>query len=287
MGGAPKPGGVGDASPRAQFRNAKANDGYRAAAALMREGAVSAVLSLNFDLALSDALSDVSADEVAVIAGPDTTRDLGTFVVVYLHRNVNEENTDLWILRLEALEDEWHGRWEEALSQRLMSSPVVVFAGLGSPAAVLTETVGWIRQRLDSGQHKAYVVDPAANTEFKDALNLPEDAHIQAGWCAFMALMADRLVTQLELDLRTACLFLCDAHGWTGEHAHIDELVATFFERGLVESGSTRAKWLLRAEESAARRADKPRTSRRPTAGSRPRAPLKRHRTIAAPRRRR
>lgn len=234
--------------PRPQLRNAKANDGYRAAVALMRAGAVSAVLSLNFDLALSDALSDLSADEVAVIAGPDATRDLGTFVAVYLHRNVNEEDPDLWILRLEALESEWRGRWEEVLSQRLMSSPVIVFAGLGSPAAVLTQTVAWIRQRLDPDQHRAYVVDPATNSEFKDALDLPEDAQIQVGWCAFMALMADRLGTALTLDLRAACASLCDEHGWADEQAHIDGLLFKFFERGLVESGSTRAKWLLRAE---------------------------------------
>jgi hypothetical protein len=117
--------------PRAEFRNARANHGYRAAAALMREGSVSAVLSLNFDLAMSHALAELSAHEVAVIAGPSATRDLGSQVVVYLHRNVNEDDPNNWILRVETLEDEWEGHWEEVLSRRLLSSPVVVFAGLG------------------------------------------------------------------------------------------------------------------------------------------------------------
>src|SRR5579863_9870086 len=76
--------------PRNEFRNACANSGYRVAAALMREGSVSAVLSLNFDLALSHALAELSADDVSVVAGPSSTRDLGSLVVVYLHRNVNE-----------------------------------------------------------------------------------------------------------------------------------------------------------------------------------------------------
>ena len=211
----------------------------------MREGSVSAVLSLNFDLAMSHALTELSAHEVAVIAGPTATHDLGSLVVVYLHRNVNEDDPNEWILRVEALREEWQGRWEEVLTQRLMSSPVVVFAGLGSPAAVLTESVGWIRQRLDPGQHRIFVVDPQSTTPFQDALALPTDAHIQIGWCDFMLLMADRLVTQLDRELREACASLCDQHGWNEERPHIEDLSATFFAGGLVESGITRAKWLM------------------------------------------
>lgn len=234
--------------PRNEFRNARANAGYRAAAALMREGSVAAVLSLNFDLALSHALADLSADEVAVIAGPSATRELGSLVVVYLHRNVNEDDPNAWILRVEALQEEWRGRWEEVVSQRLMSSPVVVFAGLGSPAAVLTESVTRIRKSLDLDQHLAYVVDPEAHTEFQAALDLGDDAHVQTGWCQFMALMADRLVTQLEIHLRTACTTLCDSNGWDDEREHVEALSTEFFQRGLVDSGITRARWLMRTE---------------------------------------
>ena len=234
--------------PRAEFRNARANHGYRAAAALMREGSVSAVLSLNFDLAMSHALTELSAHEVAVIAGPSATRDLGSRVVVYLHRNVNEDEANNWILRVETLEEAWEGHWEEVVSRRLLSSPVVVFAGLGSPAAVLTKTVGWIRQSVDADQHLAFVVDPEATTQFQAALNLPADAHVQLGWCDFMLLMADRLVTELDRELRAACAALCDAHGWADERPHIDHLSVAFFQEGLVASGMTRSKWLMSSE---------------------------------------
>ncbi len=234
--------------PRAEFRNARANDGYRIAAALMREGSVSAVLSLNFDLAMSHALTELSAHDVAVIAGPSAIRDLGSLVVVYLHRNVNEDDPNEWILRVEALEQAWQGRWEEVLSQRLISSPVVVFAGLGSPAAVLTESVGWIRQRLDPDQHLVYVVDPVATTPFHKALKIADDKHIQSGWCDFMSLMADRLANRLELDLREACEALCDYHGWDEERPHINALTIAFFEEGLVVSGIVRSKWLMSKE---------------------------------------
>lgn len=138
--------------PRSRLRNAKANDGYLIAAALLREGAVSVVLTLNFDLAMSHALVELGADEVAVIAGPTMIGDFGALALVYLHRNVNEPNCDAWILRVEALNSEWQGHWEEALSQRVMASPVVVFAGLGSHAAVLTRTIAWIRERIDLDQ---------------------------------------------------------------------------------------------------------------------------------------
>ncbi len=234
--------------PRNQFRNAQANDGYLAAAALMREGAVSAILSLNFDLAMTHALTELSADEVAVIAGPLATGNLGSFVVVYLHRNVNEQDPEAWILRVEALQSEWQGEWEEVLSQRVMSSPVVVFAGLGSPAAVLTDSVKWIRERLNPDQHQTYVVDPMVATKFKEALDLPDEAHIQSGWCAFMLAMSGRLAKELQIALRDACLVLCDAHSWNDERPHADPLAEAFFESGLVASGKTRARWLMKNE---------------------------------------
>jgi hypothetical protein len=234
--------------PSNRFRNAQANDGYLAAAALMREGTVSAILSLNFDLAMTHALTELSADEVSVIAGPLTTGNLGSFVVVYLHRNVNEQNPEAWILRVEALRSEWQGRWEEVLSQRVMSSPVVVFAGLGSPAAVLTECVRWIRERLNPGQHQTYVVDPMSATQFQEALDLPGEAYIQSGWCAFMLAMSGRLAAELQIALREACFTLCDAHSWNDERPHVDHLTEVFFSSGLVVSGKVRARWLMKNE---------------------------------------
>lgn len=234
--------------PGNRFRNAQANDGYLAAAALMREGAVSSILSLNFDLAMSHALAELSADEVAVIAGPLATGNLGSFVVIYLHRNVNEQNLEAWILRVEALESEWQGHWEEVLSQRVMSSPVVVFAGLGSPAAVLTNCVKWIRERLIPDQHQTYVVDPMVTTQFKGALDLPDGAHIQASWCAFMLSMSGRLAAELRIALRDACFALCDAHSWNEERPHTDHLAEVFFTNGLVASGKARARWLMKNE---------------------------------------
>jgi len=232
--------------PRGAFRDAQANDGYLTAAALLREGSVSAVLTLNFDLAMSDALGQLSAnDEVAVIASPAAVGDLGSRVLVYLHRNANEDNFDEWTLRVESLTDEWKGRWEEVLSQRVLSSPVVVFAGLGSPAAVLTESITWIRSCIEPGHHHTYVVDPAATTSFQTALELPDDAHIRMGWCEFMAHLDDRLSDHLRTALEESCRELCTSHSWDNEAASISSVCDAFYKRGLVASGKQRARWLL------------------------------------------
>jgi hypothetical protein len=232
--------------PRGEFRDAPANDGYLVAAALLREGSVSAILTLNFDLAMTDALGSVGAgQEVSVIASPKALGELGSRVVIYLHRNANEDDFDEWILRAESLTDEWKGRWEEVLSQRVLSSPVVVFAGLGSPAAVLSESVRWIRGRIDLDNHHPYVVDPAATTPFQAALELPEDAHIRMGWCGFMACLDDRLTAHLRMALEGTCRELCHSNQWHDEAEFITTLAATFYARGLVSSGKQRARWTL------------------------------------------
>jgi hypothetical protein len=232
--------------PRGEFRDAQANDGYLIAAALLLEGAVAAVLSLNYDLAMSDALGRVSAGEsVSVIAEPKSVADLGSRVVIYLHRNANEADGEKWVLRAEVINDAWKGQWEEVVAQRVLTSPLVVFAGLGSPAAVLTESVKWIRNGLNNEGHKAFVVDPSNETAFKEALALPEDAHIQMDWGTFMLCLAERLVAEQGQALSTALNELCAENGWSNEVEGVEELRHLFFDRGLLSSGQQRAAWLL------------------------------------------
>ena len=66
--------------PRAEFRSARPNDGYLIAAALLRERAISCVLTLNFDLAMSSALTELSATDVQVIVGPQHLPYLGSSI---------------------------------------------------------------------------------------------------------------------------------------------------------------------------------------------------------------
>jgi len=236
--------------PRNAFRTARANDGYLIAAALLRERAVSCVLTLNFDLAMSSALTALSASDVEVIEGPQHLANLGAAALIYLHRNVDEVDLERWILRQEALEQEWKDDWQEVVARRVMASPVTVFAGLGSPAAVLTETVARIRAVV-SDHLKAYVVDPAEETDFQDALDLPDEAHLRAGWCDFMLQLGKRVVAEHYAALKTAAGELCAENNWSDELSHAPSLCSRFADLGLVRTGKLRALWLLEQQAYA------------------------------------
>jgi hypothetical protein len=149
---------VVDEFPPAAFRSAQPNEGHITLAALMREGVVGNTLSLNFDLSVSSAISITGAGlEVRVLKGPEDHAQQGERNLIYLHRNI-ESGPDELILRTEQLESEWKARWEEVVARRLLSGPLTVFVGLGSPAGVLTETAKWIMRSLDA--ETVYVVGP-------------------------------------------------------------------------------------------------------------------------------
>ncbi len=242
--------GVVERLPRSAFRTARPNEGYLIAAALLREGAISSILTLNFDLAMSTALVDLNGADVRVIPGPAQLAQLGSSTVIYLHRNVDEPDLEKWILRREALEDEWRDSWEEVVARRVMAAPVTVFAGLGSPAAVLTETVSRIRAVV-SDALTTYVVDPAQETPFQDALDLAPESHIRLTWVAFMRKLGARVAAEHSLSLEDACRTLCAEHGWTDEAEHAGSLCAKFTATGLVRIGMLRAGWLLDQEAFA------------------------------------
>lgn len=234
--------------PRNDFRLAQPNDGYLIAAALLREGVLDTVLTLNFDLAMSTALGAVSALEVNVVPGPEAADQFGGTALIYLHRNVDETDLERWILTVEALTTDWRDRWEEVMARRVVACPVVVFAGLGSPAAVLTQTVTRVRLALDNAAHHVFVADPDTTTKFEEALQLGPEAHLQFGWCAFMQLLATRLLDELASLLTNSAADLCVQHSWAGESEHFAELARRVHRIGLVPLGRLRARWLMVSE---------------------------------------
>lgn len=235
--------------PRNDFRLAQPNDGYLLAAALLRERVIADVLTLNFDLALTHALGVLSASEVSVVPGPQAADQLGASMVVYLHRCVEELDLERWILTVEALTEEWQDHWEEVVARRVVACPVVVFVGLGSPAAVLTQSVTRVREALEPGQHQVYVVDPAESTQFEAALNLAADAHHRLGWSAFMQEIANRLLIEFVSELATAGTELCTQHNWPDEVGYIQDLCTRLHSGGLVVLGKIRATWLLDTQQ--------------------------------------
>jgi len=230
--------------PVSSFKLAEPNEGYLVAACLLRERAVSAVLTLNFDLGMTAALVRVGArDEIGIVSGPDEHHRLRLMNLIYLHRNANSRPEE-WILRTAALETEWQGRWEEVVAMRVMAAPVIVFAGLGSVASVLVRTVERVRKAVASGA-AIFLVDPGerGNSEFFARLELPDDAYLQLGWCSFAIEMGERLLEEHRHGLESACRTLIADAGWDDpDPTDLCNRVAALGLRGL---GEVRARWTL------------------------------------------
>ena len=227
--------------PHVDFVNASSNIGHRTAAALLREQVIGAVLTLNYDRAMAHALSDVNVqDSVVVIAGPEQHANYGGNCVIHLHRDATAP-ADSWILRTDQLTEAWKDRWEQLMATCVAARPVVVFVGLGSPAAVLTESVKRIRKVV---KNVVVEVGPHAGgqSEFSQALQVPPENHVQAGWCAFM-IEIGRVVARVQVEaIRMRFAALADPP-FSAENAAV--LVGQLRELDLLQMGAVRAAWML------------------------------------------
>lgn len=240
--------------PIPSFRSAEPNEGYLIAAALLREQAVACVMTLNFDLGMSAALTRLGAqDDVGVVSGPEEHHRLGTVNLIYLHRNVNA-NPEAWILRTSALADDWRDRWAEVIAHRIIGGPVTVFAGLGTPAAVLVETAVRIRTAIPDGT-RVFQVDPGnrEDSAFFARLTLPDDAYLRMGWCDFAKELGARVLEEHRNELEQACQTLIATEGWTDDDPA--DLCTRLGALGLVGLGQLRARWTLDPAPYAPRRA--------------------------------
>ncbi len=227
------------------FRTAEPNEGYLLAAALLREQAIICLMTLNFDYAIAVALSQLGAkDTVAVIHGPEDHGQISAINVIFLHRSALSPFEN-WILRTAAL-DAWHGRWEEVVAGRVLSSPVTVFAGLGTPSGVLLETTHKVRTAIPGGT-AIYQVDPTdrEQADFFAQLNIPAESYIQLPWGQFMRELSERLLLEHKMELQHRCEAMVATEGL--EQENTEALCASLVNLGLLSSGKLRARWLLEA----------------------------------------
>lgn len=227
--------------PMGRFRNATPNDGYLFAAALLREQAIGALITLNFDLAVDHALATVGAgDEVAIVTGPH--QQLALINVVHLHGDVNTGPEDL-ILRSDQLATVWQDGWQELVATRVMTAPVVVFAGLGSPAQVLLDAIRRIREAIPA--HRAMHVDPRPQNEtaFSQEVQVPAERYVQAGWNDFMSALGARVTADQVAQLDRA------VNEFVAREEHAAEEVGPLLDLlrslNLVGLGRIRARWLV------------------------------------------
>jgi hypothetical protein len=235
-----------DRFPLARLRNAAPNDGYLIAVALLREHAICDLLTLNFDLAVRHALGEMNAGaEVGVVRGPQEAGAVGVVNVVYLHRDA-EAAADEWILRTVQIEEAWKDGWEELVTTRIMASPIVVFAGLGTAAAVLVETIRRVRTAVEG--HVSIHVDPFefGSSPFTVTLEIPKERFVQSGWTDFMVELADRVVIEQLARLRRAITDFEQQHSLTAEDS--TSIFEVLERLNLLQLGTTRARWLLRQD---------------------------------------
>jgi len=220
------------------------NDGHYFAVALMRERVISSILTLNYDLSLTTAISYLGiGDTIAIINGPEDIQNQGIYNVYYLHRNANSDQKT-WILRTEQLEETWKNGWEGVVADRALVSPVIIFIGLGSPADVIVETTKRIKGILQNGV-LPYQVDPSqfGSSPFTESLALDEAHYIRKSWCDFMKEISDRLVREQIIRLKQEATTFSEREHLTPED--IDVFLGRLRDFGLVKLGLLRATWLL------------------------------------------
>jgi hypothetical protein len=232
-----------DRFPPDRFAHATPNVGHILAAALLRERAISSVMTLNFDLAQRSALADLGAADVATLMGPEDADRVGATNLIYLHRSIDANPEDI-LLRSSALEHEWRGAWPQVIAQRVLASGCVVFCGVGTSAAVLAETSQRIAEAIPDGVH-VYVVDPAPpkDSNLFQTLQLPNTSYIRAGWTDFVLRLARRLTSEHVLAISQASEQLCAENDWTEEDA--TKQCEALIDLNLYELGCLRASWML------------------------------------------
>lgn len=242
---ASKPGGQKELVrrlPETKFRNATPNNGHLDSVAMLLEGAISNVITLNFDLALSHALSELNAGAaVSVLKGPEDHHAFSNRNLIYLHRNVDVD-AEKWILTTTALNEAWIEGWEQLVATMATATPIVVFAGMGSSCGVLRDSIDRLRKAL--GTARILFVDPAGAewSRFAQELGLTESDCIPVGWVEFMKTLSHRLAVEHADKIASACTTITKAEGWPAEDVQgLRDRVVTL---GLIGLGKLRASWL-------------------------------------------
>ena len=202
-------------------------------------------MTLNFDFAARNALADLGAGStVSTIRGPEYHAQLGSRNLIFLHRDIDSPPDEI-VLRTKILEEAWSGGWEEVITQRVVTSPVVVFVGLGSPAAVLFETTKRIIEAVGAQQVKVYVVDPSPyeSSRFANEFQIPQEDYLRTGWSDFMRSLGQRVATEQGASIARDCSELSENLGI--ELEGLADLCRRLSNIGLLGLGRLRSKWML------------------------------------------
>lgn len=234
--------------PKDAWRTAAPNSGHLIAGALLLEGALHHVISLNYDLAFQNAITELGdSGKVTFVEGPDHHTHIGAHSVIYLHRSVNQDE-ETWVLRKAALDSEWESQWESVIASANLSAPLVIFIGLGSPANVLTESVERLVAKAKSSY---YLVDRDLDSKFSNALSANLTGSVELYWGEFMGKLAARVTIEQLQRLRVACSELI-SNDPDFDPGHNDDVVDSLLGVQLVDLGKARSVWLQEDHKYAA-----------------------------------
>lgn len=229
--------------PRNDWRNATPNEGHRIAGALLIEGIIRSIITLNYDLAFQSALQNLGASSsIAVAKGPEDHGSIGNQALIYLHRSA-ESDPERWVLRKADLDDGWRGGWEAMVAGGCLSAPVTLFAGLGSPAAVLTETVANL---ADISGTEYFFADPYPDGKFLEALAGHLTAVIEIGWISLMREISTRVAAAQSKEIEMRCRTLARERGLST--SKLVDTCTALGGMGIVAIGTLRAAWLLHSK---------------------------------------
>ncbi|QDV74285.1 hypothetical protein Spa11_24860 [Botrimarina mediterranea] len=217
----------------------------------MVEGAIWNVITLNFDLALSHALSAIGAkNQVCVINGPEQHHQLGRSNIIYLHRSIDADPEAL-ILTTDALETAWRDKWEAWVATWALAAPVTVFAGLGSSCGVLRHTAEKLRSALGNNV-QLLLANPGEHSKsnFATEMQIDKTNYVQLGWIAFMRVLGNRFHLEVVQRIVEECEALSQREGWvdpdTGRLIEdVGELAKRLSSMDILTFGKLRAAWLL------------------------------------------
>jgi hypothetical protein len=229
----------------AAFRSAEPNEGSMLAAALLREGVASHVVTLNVDLTMTQAVGRLGTDAaIRIVKRPEDHDQMGKHNLVYLHRNVDAEDPNSLVLRTAALEEQWKQGWEEVVAQVALAAPVVVFAGLGTEVGVLVASALRMKQALNRTGTVAQVdIGMRDDSVYATKLGIDDEHFISAPWSEFMRRLGERVAKGHTRALENATKVLVGDHGVADEI--IGPLLQRLAEEGLLYLGELRAKWTL------------------------------------------
>lgn len=230
-----------------RLRNAQANEGYLSAVALMLEGVVRTIVTLNFDLAINHALSIVGAgNRISTLRRPEDWAQVAQRSVIYLHRNVECDDDDL-VLRSDQLDAAWVDGWQEIVARAAVSTPICVFAGLGTPASVWTASTKYVMDAFVAGE--VFLVGPGRHAEsnFASSLAIDAERYIELGWSAFMRALAGRALLEHQRALAASAAAMS-----VDNDEPVEDIAGTtsrLFAAGLVAVGRARGWWVHQVQE--------------------------------------